>query len=321
MLRNHVALLIVIIFFLFILTGCNSYFNQGEIDKVGMLVENSVNDQTWGNKGYKGLLEIKEEFDVDVYFKEEIQTQQEVNRAVEEFSAKGVNLVFGHSSIYGKMFESISSSYPNIHFVYFNGGYYDDNLTSLNFNSHAMGFFAGMVAGEMTETNQVGIIAAYEWQPEVEGFYEGVHYQNEDAYVSMNFVNNWDNEERAFQLFNEMNSQGVDVFYPAGDTFSVSIIEKVKEIDKYGIGFVADQSNVAGDNVLTSTLQHVDHLYLLAAEKFNEGELAGGIFTYDFQDDVISLTEYSPRVPESFQKQMNKAVEDYIETGLLPNEM
>ncbi|WP_226037663.1 BMP family ABC transporter substrate-binding protein [Aquibacillus saliphilus] len=310
---------IIFIFFLFILPGCDS-FNQGNVQKVGMLVENTVNDQAWGSSGYEGLLAIKEEFDVDVYFKEEIQTQQEVNQAVEEFANKGVNLIFGHSNTYGKMFDTISSFYPDIHFVYFNGGYENSNLTSLNFNAHAMGFFGGMVAGEMTKTNQVGIIAAYEWQPEIEGFFEGVSYQNPQASVHMNFVNNWDDEERALDLFDQMNAQNVDVFYPAGDTFSVSVINKVKELDKYAIGYVTDQSHLSERKVLTSTVQHVDQLYLLAAEKFDDDELNGGIFTYDFQDEVISLGKFSPDIPNRFREEINEKVEKYMETDLLPNE-
>ncbi|MCT2535641.1 BMP family ABC transporter substrate-binding protein [Aquibacillus koreensis] len=318
--KKHFVFIHILVMSFVVLTGCNS-FEKGEIQKVGMLVENSVSDQTWGNKGYKGLVEIKEEYNVDVYFKEEMKTQQDVNRAVEEFSAKGINLIFGHSSIYGKMFDNISDSYPDIHFVYFNGGYYNnDNLTSLNFNSHAMGFFAGMIAGEMTKTNKVGLIAAFEWQPEVEGFYEGVYYQNREASVSMDFVNSWDNEERAIQLFDRMNAQEVDVFYPAGDAFSFAVLEEVNKNDKYGIGFVTDQSHL-GDHVLTSTIQQVNELYLLAADKFNNEKLKGGYYTFDFQEGVITLGEFSPEVPNSFESKVNKDLESYIETGLLPNEL
>ncbi|MDC3417216.1 BMP family ABC transporter substrate-binding protein [Aquibacillus sp. 3ASR75-54] len=309
----------LLLFLLITLTSCSNY-GQGDIQKVGMLVENSINDQTWGNKGYKGLVEIKDELNVDVYFKEDIKTQQEVNRAVEQFSAKGVNLIFGHSNIYGKMFEKISDSYPNIHFVYFNGGYYADNLTSLNFSSHAMGFFGGMVAGKMTKTNQVGIIAAYEWQPEIEGFYEGVNYQNPNANVQMDFVNSWDNSKRASELFEKMNKQNVDVFYPAGDSFSIRIINQAKEAGKYAIGFVSDQIGLGKSTVLTSTVQQVDNLYLLAAKQFNEGELEGGVFTYDFNDGVITMGEFSPEVPNSFKMKLEGAIERYKETGLLPNE-
>ncbi|WP_232824328.1 MULTISPECIES: BMP family ABC transporter substrate-binding protein [Paraliobacillus] len=313
------------IFYLFILllitipllTSCSS---NGEIEKVGMLVEHSVNDQTWGSEGYQGLLQIKDQFNVDVYFKEGIQTQSDVNRSVEEFVQQGVNIIFGHSSIYGKYFDVIHTSYPDVQFVYFNGGYEGENLTSLNFNSNAMGFFAGMVAGKMTKTNEVGIIGAYEWQPEIEGFYEGVKYQNPDANISMNFVNDWDNVDRALEIFSVMNEESVDVFYPAGDSFSLEVIKEIQEHNKYAIGYIIDPSDIVGATVLTSTLQHVDKLYLSAAELFDKNELSGGIFTYDFQDDVISLGEFSPDVPDAYRKKIEQEIEAYINTGLLPNE-
>ncbi|MFB1050075.1 BMP family ABC transporter substrate-binding protein [Paraliobacillus sp. JSM ZJ581] len=315
----------IIIFFYFIslfflivsLAGCNT---GGKINKVGMLVEHSINDQTWGEKGYQGLLQIKDKYNVDVYFKEEVKNQSEVNKAVNEFTMQGVNLIFGHSSIYGKYFNSIKESYPEIHFVYFDGAYEGDNLTSLHFNSNAMGFFAGMVAGKMTETNQVGIIGAYEWQPEIEGFYEGVNYQNPDANISLNFVNDWDNTERALSIFSTMNKNEVDVFYPAGDSFSKEIIDRVRESQKYAIGFVTDQSDLGNETVLTSTVQYVDKLYIQAAEQFDKGKLAGGIFTYDFEDDVISLGTFSPKVPKVFKQKIENEIEQYVKTGLLPNE-
>lgn len=316
-LKNIIIILTSFLALIIILSACQS---NGEINKVGMLVEHSINDQTWGSQGYQGLLEIKETYNVDVYFQEDIKTQAEVNEAVNEFVHQGVNLIFGHSSIYGKYFDSLKDTYPEIQFVYFNGAYEADNLTSLHFNANAMGFFAGMIAAEMSNTNQVGIIGAYEWQPEIEGFYEGVNYQNPNTTISMNFVNDWDNIDRAVQIFESMNQKGVDVFYPAGDSFSPEIVKRSADQNKYVIGFVTDQSDLAQSAVLTSTIQHVDKLYLRAAEQFDKGELEGGIYTYDFEDEVISLGSFSPDVPESFQKLILQEIEQYKETGLLPNE-
>ncbi|UFU00558.1 BMP family ABC transporter substrate-binding protein [Radiobacillus kanasensis] len=317
---RKLASVFIICLIVALLSSCNVNSQQQNINKVGMLVEGSINDQSWGSKGYKGLLEIKEQFDVDVYFKEGVTTQQQVNHAIEEFANQGVNLVFGHSSIYGKMFKDIANEYPDVHFVYFNGGYSDDNLTSLNFSSHAMGFFGGMVAGKMTKTNQVGIIAAHEWQPEIEGFFEGVNYQNPNAEVKMEFVNGWDNTERALDLFKSLKEENVDVYYPAGDSFSAPVINRVREAGLYAIGFVTDQSNLGENTVLTSTVQYANRLYVQAAEDFNVGELQGGIFTFDFQDGVVEMGDFSPKVPGEFVADLERHIDNYKEDGLLPNE-
>ncbi len=313
--------IILVLFISGILSACSSYFNGNEVDRVGMLVEHSIHDQSWGSKGYQGLLDISDSLDVDVYFQEGINTQQQVNRAVEEFANKDINLIIGHSNIYGKMFHQIREAYPDIHFLYVNGGYFDDNLTSINFNSLAMGFFGGMVAGEMTETNHIGLIAAFEWQPEIEGFYEGAVYQNPDVNVNMKLTNSWDDTERAMEMYNQMQAEDVDVYYPAGDSFSVPIIEEVKKDGDYSIGFVSDQSEIGGRSVLTSTVQHVDKLYLLAAKQFNNNELPGAIINYGFAEDVITMGEYSEDLSDSFKKELDEAIETYIETGLLPNQL
>ncbi|WP_240468601.1 BMP family ABC transporter substrate-binding protein [Gracilibacillus sp. YIM 98692] len=317
---SGIMLLIGTIFTFSLLTGCNMTVKSQKIEKVGMLIENSINDQTWGNKGYRGLLELKEEHDVDVYFREEVKTRQQTKRVIEEFANNGVDLIIGHSSIYGKFFQQIHTFYPDIHFLYVNGGYSGDNLTSLNFNSMPMGFFAGMMAGKMTETNKVGIIAAYEWQPEVEGFYEGVQYQNDQVNVDIKYVYSWDNEEVAMQHYNAMIANNVDTIYPAGDAYSIPIIESAMEQGIQSIGFVNDQSNIGGQSVLTSTVQHVDKLYVYAFEQIENGEIIGGVYNFGFPEEVISMGSFSDQVPEPFIRTLKEDIDEYKTTGLLPHQ-
>lgn len=305
---------------LLLTTGCGDHAKQGNLQKVGLLLEGNIDDQAWGEKGYQGLLSIKEEFDVNVEYKEGIIEEKEIKEAVDEFVEDGVNLIFGHSSAYGKTFFEISQEYPDVHFVYFNGTYYSDNVTSLTFNSHAMGFFAGMLASEMSETDQVGIIAAYQWQPEIEGFYEGVKYQNPMTEVNMDFIYDWNEYQIALEMYEKLKQQGVDVFYPAGDAFSQQVIKAASEDGLFAIGFVSDQHDIGPKTVLTSTVQHVDKLYTLTADQFSEGELEGEILTFDFKDNFITFGEFSPEVPEDFQHTLEQAIENYKNTGLLPNQ-
>lgn len=311
---------ILLISSLFVLLTSCSYFESGEIQNVGMLLDSSIDGNSWNEAGYKGLLQIEEEYDTDVFYKENINTEEEVRRAVDEFVSDGVNLIFGHGSAYGDHFVAISRYYPDIHFIYFNGGIHTENVTSLNFNAHAMGFFGGMVAGKMTKTNHVGVIAAFLWQPELEGFYEGVKYQNPDAEVEIDYIKSWDDTDTAKTMYQKMKKQGVDVFYPIGNSYSEEIIKQVERDGLYAIGYVEDQLELAPNAVLTSTIQHVDKLYEIAAKQFNRGKLEGDILTFDFQEDVISLGEFNPIVPEDFVDYLQDIVDEYMDSSLLPNE-
>lgn len=177
-----------------------------------------------------------------------------------------------------------------------------------------------MVAGKMTKTNEVGVIAAFLWQPEIEGFYEGVKYQNPNAEVEIDYIKGWDDIETAYSMYEKMKNENVDVFYPVGNAYSEKVIKQVEKDGLYAIGYVEDQLEFAPNAVLTSTIQQVDKLYEITAEKFNKGKLEGDILTFDFQDGVISLGEFNKVIPKDFIETLNKTVEDYKESSLLPNE-
>ena len=310
----------IILLCLLLLASCGQAMSTGNLKKAGLLVPDTVNDQVWGTKGYKGMLKIQSHHNVEVYYKEGMSSQLVVERAVKEFHQKGVNIIFGHGNEYSEYFNNISDQYPDIHFVSFNGDAKNSNTTSLNFEAYAMGFFGGMIAGHMTKTDTVGIIAAYEWQPEIEGFYEGANYENENVRVLIEYVGNWDDDKKAIGSLNSVLEKNADVIYPAGDGYNVPVIEKVKEKGHYAIGYISDQSDLGESVVLTSTVQHVDALYELVAEKFNDGKLKSGNLSFDFQDDVITLGKFSPNVDKEYIDLINAAIEKYKKTGKLPNE-
>lgn len=311
----------ILLLCLFLLASCGQQMSSGKLKKAGLLVPDTVNDQVWGTKGYKGMLKIQSHYNVEVYYKEGMNSELVVERAVKEFEQKGVNIIFGHGNEFAEYFNNIADKYPDIHFVCFNGDAKEENVTSINFEGYAMGFFGGMIAGHMTKTNTVGIIAAFEWQPEIEGFYEGANYQNPDANVRIEYTGNWDDNQKAIMLLDKLIAEGADVIYPAGDGYNVTVIEKIKEKGHFAIGYISDQSDLGESVVLTSTVQHVDTLYELVAEKFNKGELSSGNLSFDFQDGVISLGKFSPKIDQAYINLVNKAIEEYKKSGKLPNEL
>ncbi|WP_226576920.1 BMP family ABC transporter substrate-binding protein [Halobacillus litoralis] len=309
---------VMLISLLIFLTGCQWFPSYEKDIQVGMLVETTIHDQAWGQQGYKGLQTIQEEYGVDIYFKEGVKNYNQTAAAVEDLVQQGADVIFGHSNIYGNHFRELHQAYPEIDFIYFNGQFSAENVTSLNFDARAMGFFAGMVAGEMTKSNKVGLIGVFEWQPEVEGFYEGVIYQNPKAEVDIALTNSWENIELARMHYEQMSEDGADVFYPTGDLFTASIIEEAQKDGNFAIGYVEDHASTGEYTVLTSTVQKVDEVYRLAMERYIDGELPGKAMTFDFQEGAIEMGRYSPVVPDKFQEKMKEVVEQYKETGELP---
>ncbi|OEH91685.1 BMP family ABC transporter substrate-binding protein [Bacillus solimangrovi] len=306
--------------FMLLLVGCSSESINSNSVKVGMLVPETINEPVWGDKGYKGLLKIQSDLGVDVYYKENIKTIAMAEKAIKEFQEKGVSLVFGHGIEYGPIFIAFQDKYPDIQFVYFNGDETADNVVSIKFNSHAMGFFGGMVAAKMSKTNHIGVIAAFEWQPEIQGFVAGAKYEKPDIKVSIDYTYDWAGTDEAIYYLDELIKERADVFYPAGDMFNIPIINKVKDQGLYAIGFISEQSDLGEATVLTSTIQHVSYVYKDVAEKYMTEKLESGVILVDFQDGAISMGQFSPEVPEDYQLKLKDMIEHYKLMQQLPNE-
>lgn len=301
------------------LNGCMKENVSDELDNVGLLVPETVNDGVWGTKGYKGLLKIQSKHDVDVFYKESMNNDTSIEQAIKQYDQDGVNLVFGHGSEYADVFNRTAKEYPDIHFVSFNGEATEKNTTSLAFKGYSMGFFGGMTAAHHSKTNKIGVIAAFDWQPEVQGFVDGAKHQNKDIEVIVEYTNHWDDKERALERLDSLVKKDADVVYPAGDGYNVAVIEELKEEGLFAIGYVSDQSDLGESTVLTSTVQHADKLYELVADKVAEGDLSSGVLEFDFKDGAVSLGKFSPLISKDFQKSINQQVKNYIETGKLPN--
>nr|WP_054754835.1 BMP family ABC transporter substrate-binding protein [Piscibacillus salipiscarius] len=135
----------------FLLVSCGQVFNTGQLNNVGLLLDGTIHDETWGKGAYLGALEIKEEQNVSILTRENVTTSRETEEQVKDMKRQGVNLVFGHGSDFGTHFNDINETYPGLHFVYFNGNTFDRNITSIHFDGYEMGYFAGVLSAKVTK--------------------------------------------------------------------------------------------------------------------------------------------------------------------------
>ncbi|TDQ42117.1 BMP family ABC transporter substrate-binding protein [Aureibacillus halotolerans] len=312
------ALAIVAACLIIILTGCQTSMQSSL--KIGLLVPGTITDQTWGNQGYQALMHLHADENAEVFYKEGMSEKEDVLKALKEFKQEGVSLVFAHGSEYHSLLQDTYQTFPSMHFVTFNGFSDAENVTNIQFNSHAMGFFAGMVAAGTSETNKIGVIAAYDWQPEVNGFYEGAILQNEMANVLVRFTYDWDDTTKALTILDRMIDEGVDVVYPAGDSFSVPVIDQVKEQNRYAIGYISDQSDLGERTVLTSTEQNLKNVYTMTVHMYKEETLEAGTISVGFGEGAIEMGPFSPEVPDSLKEKVQAAIVKYKDTGVLPKD-
>ncbi|WP_414043614.1 BMP family ABC transporter substrate-binding protein [Macrococcus sp. EM39E] len=289
-----------------------------EINSVGFIFPDSIHDQTWGTEGYKAMLDIVQEYDTNFYIQENIDTDDKTRVILNQLMQRDVSIVYGQGSQYEKLFNEYAVKYPKVHFVFTNGKSEHKNVTALNIEAYSMGFFAGYLASHESKTHNVGVIGAFDYQPEIIGFRDGAHFENDRTVVQATFVKTWGYHSDATLITKKMIENDVDIFYPAADGINTEVMGVVKDYDRKAIGYISDQSYL-GDYVIASTIQDISKLYQDIAKDYSEGRLVGGTKYFGMRDDVTGVKSFSPLVTSETEEKMNQIMEDYIIKDVLPN--
>ena len=159
---------------------------------------------------------------------------------------------------------------------------YDDipkNVTPILFKENEATFLAGLVAGKMTKTNNVGFLGGMENQiisRFENGFKYGVKTANPNANINVQYAGTFGDAAKGKSIANQMYGNNTDIILSAAGATGLGAIEAAKEKDKYAIGVDRDQSNLAPKNVLTSALKKVNVGVYDTVKELVEGKLKGG---------------------------------------------
>ncbi|WP_164993304.1 BMP family ABC transporter substrate-binding protein [Macrococcus sp. DPC7161] len=308
--------------FFFLLLGILVYISYPKnqpMNTVAFMFPDNINDQTWGTEGYKAMQEIAQKYDANLYFEQNVNTESKIERQINLWAEREVNIIYGQGSEFEKSFNKFAKKYPNIHFVFLNGESQHRNVTAINIDGYAQGFFAGIVASRSSHTGNIGVIGAFKTQPEIKGFIQGAHYDNPNIKIIANYVGTWSYFRKSGQITKDMiQHDKVDVVYPAADGVSVESLLMVKAMNKKAIGYIMDQSHY-GDFVLTSTIQNISTTYQDIADKYVRNNLLGGTKHYGMSENISTLGPISKKVDLKTKNDIATMIKHFKETNLLPD--
>jgi basic membrane lipoprotein Med (substrate-binding protein (PBP1-ABC) superfamily) len=160
--------------------------------------------------------------------------------------------IFGESFGNEEAVRRVAADHPDMPFVIGSGlGPADPNYAVFDNWIHESGYLAGIIAGGMTESNVIGVVAGYpvpEVNRIVNAFIDGVRESNPDAEVLVTFINSWFDPPAAKEAALAQLDAGADVMY--AERFGV--IEAAVERDAWAFGMMSDQHELGPDHVLTS---------------------------------------------------------------------
>ncbi|MEO1093144.1 MAG: BMP family protein [Pseudomonadota bacterium] len=214
-------------------------------------------EQQWVSRIDAALDEAAARGDVTYVFSENV-ANTDYERVMREYAEQGMDLIVGEAFAVERAARSVAADYPDIAFLMGSSfGPSQPNFAVFDNWIHEPSYLTGMVAGNATESNLIGMVGGYAI-PEVNrlmhAFMDGARSVNPDAKFLVSFINSWYDPPKAKETAFAMMDAGADVMY--AERFGVS--DAAEERGIKAIGNVIDTSAEYPGTILASAIWHME---------------------------------------------------------------
>lgn len=270
--------------------------------RVALLTTGSVSDQGWNGSAYNGLLEIRDSLGADI---SNIQTKTpaEYEENFRQYGAQNYALVFGHGFEFQQAAIRVASQFPNTMYVITSGRAVAPNVAGVAFAFEEASYQAGILAGAMTKSNVIGLVAGVEFPPvktSFAAFEMGAKSVNPKVRVLTSYIGNWDDVSAGKELALSQIGQGADVIFQNANGAGLGVFQAAREKKVLAFGANANQNGVAPDVVIASVVIDLPKAMLMIAREVQQGGFRGRVIEMDVADDVVRLEvnpAFASRIP------------------------
>ena len=314
--------------------GSTAPSGGGETDysdiKIAVMLSGPPTDGGYCQQGADGVRAIQEKYGLDdsqVSIIDSVTTAETARAEAENLAADGYKVVFGQGGEFATYFEEVAKDYPDTWFVTNGGDVTGDNQFPMCMSTEEGGYVCGVIAGLMTQSNQLGVIAGGDWpsftKPGV-GFALGAKSVNPDVKVSQVVLSATNTNEAYETAMNQINA-GADLIFPNANEGTTGAIKAVDESDGvYGFGVFGDFISASPEKVIANTIPDTNAAYVAVFDAIMAGEAKGEIMFLGMAEGIINFTwneDVKATLPEEVITAAEQAIED-IKAGNvdIPNE-
>lgn len=290
-----------------VLTGCGPAATPTPAPKkfkVGLVTDvGKVNDGTFNEFAYKGMMRAVDEFKVTSAYIETLSpTDYEKN--ITQFAEEKYDMIITVGFMIGDATAATAKKYPNIKFTIVDYAYDPaiPNVMGLVFSEDQSGFLAGALAGQMTKSKVVGIVCGMEIPPVVKfrkGYENGVKYVCPDCKVLGVYIDSFTAPDKGKEAALSQIAEKADVIFGAGGPTGSGGIKAAAEKGVWVIGVDQDEyfTTFGGrkpgfDKIVSSAMKRVDVAVYSAIKDAYQGTFKGRTAVFDATNDGVGLAPF-----------------------------
>jgi basic membrane protein A len=223
---------------------------EGGAFRVAAIFQTAI-EEPWDGVIHQACLKAEQELGIEYEFTEKIAAA-DFEKVVREYADRGFDLIVGDAFLAGEEpSRRVAKDYPEIAFAFGSEfGPVAPNYSVFDNWIHEPAYLCGVIAGRMTKTNMLGIVAAIpigEVNRLTNAFKAGALSVNPDVKVKIAYIGGWFDPPKAKEAALAQIEAGADLIY--AERFGV--FEACKEKGVLAFGNMSDQSGLAPDVVIT----------------------------------------------------------------------
>lgn len=288
------------------------------------------NDAAWSNSVFDGVQELADNDDVEVTFVGSLIDDADIVQQGSAFASDGVDMILMMVGSATSAANEIATQFPDV--LVCQGPWspseeeiaaFPDNLCVWNLKQQDGTFLAGVLAGLVTQTDQISSVAGMNFPAVVrqpEGFVLGARCVNPDVSDDIQYTGSFDDVAAAQSAATTQIAAGSDVIMSAVDGAVSGLFGAARDADGdvWVIPSYYDSYEQAPDVVLTSVLYNLNGIVVDMVSRAATGEVTGQSYQpYNYANlGVGELAPFydNPVVTEEIQAQFSE-IEEKLRSG------
>jgi basic membrane protein A and related proteins len=299
-----------------------------------------VNDGTFNQFAYEGMVAAAEDFDLEsIFIETQAQTDYEtnINTCIEE----GYDAVVTVGFLIADATLAAAEANPDTYFIgvdQFVAEGSPENYVGVQFREDEAGFLVGALAALMTESDTIAGVYGIDIPPVVKfrnGYEQGARYINPDIEILGVYIDSFTAPDRGAAAAEQFIGEGADVIFGAGGPTGSGAISYAASEDVMVIGVDQDEyfstfgegETPGAEYLISSAMKRVDQSVYLSLEALVDGDLeafgGGGTRVLSAANDGVTFgPAHDSDVPEEVTAQVEEIFaglqDGSIETGVDP---
>ena len=268
--------------------------------KVGFIYPSPVGDVGWSAELDHGRKAVMDHFgdSVETVFVENVPEGPDASRIMNQMAATGADMIMLGSFGYMNDGLKLAAQNPDMTFIHASGYKLAPNLGNFQSRNYETSYLVGMAAGDVTESNTIGIVAAYAI-PEVVGMIDafalGIQRINPDATIKVVWLNSWFDPSKAQESARSLIAQDADVIYSLYQD-TPSVVSVAEEEGVWVVNTSSDMKKYAPNWLLASQIADWSSYFVENVQATLDGTFEGTAFWGGLADGTVAVKSLSPKV-------------------------